>query len=301
MTDENPAINLVPETHLTQSLAPHWQKRFDKAIELLQNNLDSEFNWQQVADQCAISPSHFHYMFKLIFGEPPAQYQRRMRLKQATYALSVDPTKSVTQIALETGFSSSQALAKALKRELGVSASMIRQSNGMESHDFWDGLLVKLGQPKTDIQETLETELSAQMVHAIVQRPKSSFKTVKTQARNLNQSYENWGKMAPKDVMEGISISSWESSLNPGEESFYVGYGCKPEIANIELPAQRYICSRVKVASGTGYAAAWDTLFRRILENDYEPDYEASVLEIMHNPRELNARFADISMFLPIH
>ncbi|WP_347303569.1 helix-turn-helix domain-containing protein [Croceibacterium sp. TMG7-5b_MA50] len=71
----------------------------------------------ELAAAAAFSPYHFHRAYRLVTGETPGETQRRLRAAHA--AVRLRDTGSVTAIAHETGYGSSQALAKAL-RSLGA-------------------------------------------------------------------------------------------------------------------------------------------------------------------------------------
>ncbi len=297
MTKKDPTV-LIPETQLIGDLAPHWKKRFIKATQIMQDRFSENLNWNDIADECAISPSHFHYMFKLVFGESPVHYLRRMRLKQAVYSLSLEK-KAVTDIALETGFSSSQALAKALKRELGLSASQIRRSNQLEDADLWDQIMLKLGQP-TESETSLEKTLCKNLKFELVNFPERYFFTSKQQGHNLENIFNVWFQITPKDISTGVSIYHWNAAVSPASQPFLVGYECAAHQANKTLPATYYLSTTAILDSGTAYTAAWDALYSHLLERNLEPDYDAEVFEYMNNMRDYESREMEVSLFLPV-
>ncbi|GAK84292.1 transcriptional regulator AraC family [Vibrio ponticus] len=93
----------------------------------MHKELAEQSTWQQVAEQSSISRYHFHRQFSELFNETPGQYLSRVRLQIALNLLLNDAPWSVMEIAHYCGFSSSQALGKALKRELGVTAKQVRK------------------------------------------------------------------------------------------------------------------------------------------------------------------------------
>ncbi|MGI9283687.1 MAG: helix-turn-helix domain-containing protein [Endozoicomonas sp.] len=152
--------SLVPEEALIESLPAHWRSRFEKALSLIHNNLVAPLNWPEIAEHCHISPKHFLHMFRVVFNETPGQYQCRMRLKQSVYYLITDSDLTVKEIAIESGFSSSQALAKALKRELDMSASEIRHQRYDMEDNFASKLETLLGHPGRQPKSPLEASLA---------------------------------------------------------------------------------------------------------------------------------------------
>jgi AraC family transcriptional regulator len=69
---------------------------------------------------------HFHRLFTAIMGETINDYISRRRLERAVGSLICDIDISMTQIALDNGFSSSANFSKAVKLYFGFSPSAIR-------------------------------------------------------------------------------------------------------------------------------------------------------------------------------
>ena len=118
---------LVPEMALLEPLPAHHKKRFEMALFMMHNSLADSLSWEQIAQESAISPYHFHRQFSQLFGETPGQYLGRVRLQYAVSLLSSETPLKITDIAHECGYSSSQAMAKVLKRELGMTAKSLHQ------------------------------------------------------------------------------------------------------------------------------------------------------------------------------
>ena len=70
------------------------------------------------------SKYHFHRMFRLVTGETYAQAVTRLRLARGAQELEKGDS-TVTEAALSAGYSTSQAFAKAVKRQIGQTASAL--------------------------------------------------------------------------------------------------------------------------------------------------------------------------------
>ncbi|MBX7481706.1 helix-turn-helix transcriptional regulator [Qipengyuania qiaonensis] len=105
-------------------LAP-WQLR--RIEEALREAEAGTFSLAQLADIVGLSPFHFCRAFKEATGLPPHAYQRTLQLEHARHALEED-SRSVTEIAMALGYGSSQAFARAFRRETGMSPSQYRLS-----------------------------------------------------------------------------------------------------------------------------------------------------------------------------
>ncbi len=90
-------------------------------------------NLEKAAQIANLSPFHFHRVFKAIVGETVAEFIRRMRHEKAAQNLMFQD-KSVTTVAFEFGFSSSQAMARSFKTYLGVTPSQIKECQTVESY-----------------------------------------------------------------------------------------------------------------------------------------------------------------------
>ena len=102
-----------------------YRRRVNRVVDHVQAHLDGDLGSQVLADIAAMSRFHFHRVFAAMTGVTPSAYVQRVRLAAAVAALR-GSTAPVGRIALDCGFESGAALAKALRREYGVSPSGAR-------------------------------------------------------------------------------------------------------------------------------------------------------------------------------
>jgi AraC family transcriptional regulator len=117
--------------------------QLNKALLLMTSRLDQEqqVSLDELAEAAAFSKYHFHRIYRLLLGETCQQTQLRLKLAKAGQALS-SAQNSVTEAALQAGFTSSQSLAKALQRELGCNATALRADP-----DWLSAVLEELARP----------------------------------------------------------------------------------------------------------------------------------------------------------
>lgn len=89
-------------------LAPWAQRR---SLELMQARLSEDISLDELAAEVRLSPFHFARMFKQSVGVPPRVYLTQLRMEKACELLE-QTDLSVTEIALEVGYSSNQVLAR---------------------------------------------------------------------------------------------------------------------------------------------------------------------------------------------
>ncbi len=97
------------------------------AVAYLQAHLDEELDLQLLAAIAGFSPFHFHRTFHAVVGETVSQHVRRLRLEQAALRLRTTDV-AVTTVALDAGYETHTAFAKAFRQMYGVSPSEWRSS-----------------------------------------------------------------------------------------------------------------------------------------------------------------------------
>jgi AraC family transcriptional regulator len=97
--------------------------RIHRVTDHIERHLDERLTLEELARVACFSPFHFHRIFSACVGETLYQFILRLRLERAANQLLQDPRKSVTAVALDCGFGSSAAFARAFRAGFGMSAS----------------------------------------------------------------------------------------------------------------------------------------------------------------------------------
>ena len=90
-------------------------------------NLDTELSLQVLAKESGYSRVHFIRMFRAATGYTPHNYLLKLRVDRVRELLA-NPAWSLTDIALECGFSSHSHLSRVFRQVLGVTPSAYRRS-----------------------------------------------------------------------------------------------------------------------------------------------------------------------------
>jgi AraC family transcriptional regulator len=90
-------------------------------------NLDEALDLGLLSRAAALSPFHFHRIFRGMIGETPLELQRRLRLERAAFQLFA-PDTAVTTIAFSAGYESHEAFTRAFRAAYGCSPSEYRQA-----------------------------------------------------------------------------------------------------------------------------------------------------------------------------
>lgn len=100
-------------------------RRLMRARDYMHAHADAPLDLDRIAKAAALSPHHFHRLFKASFGEPPHRYLVRVRLDRAARLLRLTDLP-VTEIAAKAGFENPGSFSTRFARQFGASPSAFR-------------------------------------------------------------------------------------------------------------------------------------------------------------------------------
>jgi AraC family transcriptional regulator len=115
-----------PNSPVSAAGKVEYARRINLALRFVEEHFAEDIGLKEIADAACFSPFHFHRIFSAIQAEGPVDYLRRLRLEKAAVLLAIKPDQTITSIALETGFSSSSAFARAFLERFGIPARAYR-------------------------------------------------------------------------------------------------------------------------------------------------------------------------------
>jgi AraC family transcriptional regulator len=102
-----------------------------RAVERIAASLDDALDLQALARGAALSPFHFHRVFRGLIGETPLELHRRLRLERAAWCLLTGDTP-VTGIAFSAGYETHESFTRAFGVHYACSPSDFRHSRAAE-------------------------------------------------------------------------------------------------------------------------------------------------------------------------
>jgi len=114
------------------------QYYLNKAINYIIENFTKPPDLEAVAKISGFSKFHFHRQFKAFTGETLNQFIKRIRLERAAFMLVFQKHRTVTDIALSCGFSSSQNFATDFKKHFHMTPKLYKEykvCQGILVHD----------------------------------------------------------------------------------------------------------------------------------------------------------------------
>ncbi|WP_422973812.1 AraC family transcriptional regulator [Undibacterium sp. Ji49W] len=104
-----------------------YQTRMLKVLHYIDQHLDEDLSLESLSEVAAFSKFHFHRQFSDYFGIAAIRYVQLLRFKKAAHALAFREHRQVIDIALESGYESSEAFSRAFKKSLGQSPAHFRK------------------------------------------------------------------------------------------------------------------------------------------------------------------------------
>jgi AraC family transcriptional regulator len=102
-----------------------WQRR--SVVQYIEEKMSENISLAELAGLARLSVFHFSRAFKQSFGVPPHRYHTSRRIERAKVLLAM-PHLSVTEIALDMGFSDTSAFTAAFRRLVGRTPTDYRRS-----------------------------------------------------------------------------------------------------------------------------------------------------------------------------
>lgn len=112
----------APDSKPVRAL-PAWRLRH--VLEYIETHLDEDLTLAELAGVAGFSLSHFKPLFKKALGVPVHRFVLERRVERARLRL-LEGDRSLTDIALEAGFSHPSHMARCMRRVLGLSPSQVR-------------------------------------------------------------------------------------------------------------------------------------------------------------------------------
>ncbi len=122
---------------VAEAIAPRteYARRMQRVLDHIDTHLAEALELKALAAVAHFSPFHFHRVFAGWMGETLGDYLRRRRLERAAWLLRHHPAVPVLNVALEVGFGSGEAFARAFKLRYGAAPSAWRQRRNPDQAD----------------------------------------------------------------------------------------------------------------------------------------------------------------------
>lgn len=102
-----------------------WFERLNSAMQYIEENIDQEIDFEEIAKIACCSVYHFQRMFSFITDVPLSEYIRRRRLTLAAFELQNSDIR-IIDLALKYGYETHESFSRAFQKLHGISPSQAR-------------------------------------------------------------------------------------------------------------------------------------------------------------------------------
>lgn len=307
----------MPPVDRRRILRGEYAARINRVINHIDAHLGESLRLDDLAQVAHFSRFHFHRIFGALVGETLNAYIQRRRAERAACALLEKPAASITEIALDCGYSGSDTFARAFKDRFGMSASEWR-AGGYEAWRKKRQKESKGGQTLDKIGQEISMTSGYDDSDIISQRrsfmDKSKFKVEVKELPELTVAYvrhigafqgvgEAFQKLMrwagprgllrfPKTKVLGVyhdnpDITETDKLRSDACVTVPPDTKVEGEIGKMNVPGGLFAVARAEVGPSE-FGEAWDALMRWLPESGYQPDdrmcYEVYLNEPQSHP-----------------
>ncbi|MFD2180039.1 AraC family transcriptional regulator [Veronia pacifica] len=103
----------------------NYLKRLYQVIDYIYSHIDESLDVNRLAEVACMSPYHFHRIYRSVIGEPVNATVRRLRLHKSA-AMLLRSEHALLDVAVASGYRSSEAYNRAFKKEFGQTPGQFR-------------------------------------------------------------------------------------------------------------------------------------------------------------------------------
>ena len=287
-----------------------YSQRIDRVIDHLRGNLHRPVKLAELANVACFSEFHFHRIFTAISGETLNNFTNRLRLEKAARLLRYSE-QSLTDIALDCGFSSSATFSRAFRSGYDTSPSQFRKSGEIKKSKIRKelfpedeyGLDMSAAEKKAVFPVRLIDLPERQVAYIRVtnafemERVLAALKTVIEWAKSQDLFSQGtlFGMTVDDPHVTPKHLYRYEVCLASA-----LPFKCAEGMSRLRMSAMRYAAIKV---SGDIHkvATAWDYLYRDWLVNSaYEPEHAPALEVFLDKESALDWSHFELDLCLPI-
>jgi AraC family transcriptional regulator len=287
-----------------------YAQRIDRVIDHLRGNLHRQVKLEELAKLACFSEFHFHRIFGAVSGETLNNFTNRLRLEKAARLLRYSD-KSLTDIALDCGFSSSATFSRAFRSGYDTSPRQFRKSGEIKKSKICKELF---DDQDYDLPMSAEEKRAAFPVR-LLDIPERQVAYIRvTNAFEMDRvlaalkTVIDWAKsqdIFSQGILFGMTVD--DPHVTPKHLYRYevclassFPFKCIEGMSKLKMPAMRYAVVKV---SGDIHkvATAWDYLYRDWLINSaYEPEHAPALEVFLDKESAMDWSHFELELCLPV-
>lgn len=284
--------------------------RINRAIDYLRENLDQQLQLQDISKVACFSEFHFHRIFRAYTGETLNNYSNRLKIEKAARLLRYTQL-SLTEIALDCGFSSSSTFSRAFRSGFDTSPSQYRKTGEIKKSKICKELFLggEYYLPMTEAEKKEEFPVK------LLKQPEMQVAYIRVvnafEGDRVLRAFEkiiSWAKsqnIFSEGTLFGMSIDDPHVTPKPlyRYEVCYASplpFKCVEGISMLKMPAMQYAVTRVS-GDIRKVTTAWDYLFRGwLIGSLYEPEHAPALEIFLNKDRATDWSNFELDLCLPV-
>jgi len=283
--------DLIPE-QTPPSVSGEYAQRIDRVTDYLRQNLDRPVKLEELAKVACFSEYHFHRIFRAVSGETLNNFTNRLRIEKAARLLRYS-ARSLTDIALDCGFSSPATFSRAFRTGYETTPSQFRKNGEIKKSK----ICKELFQEQEYFLPMSAAERKASFPVKFIDFPERDIAYIRVvnafegdRVLDTFKKMVDWAKsqnVYSSGTLFGMSVD--DPGVTPKHLYRYEVCFASPSpvkrkegMSKMQMPAMRYAVVKV-TGDIRRVATAWDYLFSDwLINSSFEPQH-APALEIFLN------------------
>jgi AraC family transcriptional regulator len=287
-----------------------YAQRINRVIDYLRGNLDRQVKLEELAGIACFSEFRFHRIFGAVSGETLNSFTNRLRLEKAARLLRYSD-QSLTDIALDCGFSSSATFSRAFRSGYDISPSQFRKSGEIKKSK----ICKELFSAQEYLLPMTAAEKRAAFPVRLIDVPERQVAYIR-----VTNSFEGdrvlaafrkmieWAKsqdIFSQGVLFGMSVD--DPHVTPKHLYRYevclassFPFECMQGMSKLKMPAMRYAVTQVS-GDIRKVATAWDYLYRGwLIHSAYEPEHAPALEIFLKKEKATDWSHFELELCLPV-
>ncbi len=285
-------------------------QRIDRVVDYLRANLHRQVRLAELARVACFSEFHFHRIFGAITGETVNSFTNRLRLERAARLLRYSE-RSLTDIALDCGFSSPATFSRAFRSGYDTSPRQFRKSGEIKNRKICKDLFSGAGYLLSMSAEEKRAAFPVKLIDAPERqiayiRVANAFQMERVLA--AVKTMIEWAKsqgIFSEGTLFGMSVD--DPHVTPKRLYRYevcfassLPFECMKGMSRLTMPAMRYASTRVS-GDIRMVSTATDYLFRGwLINSDYEPEHAPALEVFLDKEKALDWSHFELELCIPV-
>ena len=210
-------------------------ERLEEILSYIEDNWNRELSLTETADRFYLTPSAFTHYFKRSLGIPFIEYVNRVRLNYAQEEMLASD-RSITQIAMDCGFSSAAAFNKVFRRYFDMSPRQYRNRTSADGSPTGNtGAGKQTAQPAQTAERKYLTAYNSISRLTVVREEHARLLTVEADTGRHEPAENPWKSMLHLGRVSNLLAAQFQAQIKSVHNELKFTYGIVSGLLSDEL------------------------------------------------------------------